>query len=346
MTAAVGGAQCLAAVRPGTLSVEGAICIIFVIAFAIAFVGYSAIHLIAQYIWLPNAVCLIVLAVCAGSHLSHQPAQTASGAAPYLATIAICASSMITWGTIIGDYSCYMPPNTPKFRLVASCFVGLYVPYTLMSIFGAAIGGAVSAIPSWEAAYGQGSLGGVLGEILVPRVGNFGRFCLVILGLSMVITSARDMYSISLFTVAVIPWLRRIPRVAILTCATGSMIGIAIAASRSFLPSLSTLVSIAGYVTGPVVCVFLLEWGVFRKAKPSSFDPAIWNDTAALPSGMTAVFAAFAPWAIIIPSMSSVWYVGPIAAHVGDLAWELGTACSAVLYLPLRALEIKYRGRY
>ena len=347
ITAAVGGAECLAAVRPGTLSTEGAIGIICAIAFLIAFFGYAAVHAIAKYIWIPNTAALIVLAVSAASHLSQANVHTTPGPAPYLGTVAICASSMITWSTLIGDYSCYMPPETPRFKLACCCFVGIYVPYTLMSIFGAAIGGSVSAVPSWGAAYSQGSLGGVLGEILTARVGDFGRFCLVILGLSMVITTGRDMYSISLFVVAVIPPLHRVPRIILITCIAGAVIGIAIAASQSFLPSLSALVSIAGYLTGPIVCVFLLEWFVFRRANYASIDPAIWNSCVALPTGISAIIATLLPWAVIIPSMDSVWYVGPIARarHSGDLAYELGTACSALVYLPLRAAEIKYRGR-
>ena len=252
---------------------------------------------------------------------------------------------MATWGTIIGDYACYMPPKAPKLRLVFYCVMGLYVPFTLFTLLGAAIGGSITAVPSWGAAYGEGSLGGVLAEILTSRVGGFGRFLLVILGFSIVTTTARDMYSISLFTVAVIPWLRRVPRVLILVCAAGAMIGVGIAASRSFLPSLSTLVSIAGYITAPSVSIFLVEWFVFRKANPASMDPAIWNDASALPSGIPAVISTVAPWGIIVPSMSTVWYVGPIAARVGDLAWELGAASAILLYLPLRAAEIKYRGR-
>ncbi|KAH8893042.1 hypothetical protein GQ53DRAFT_685576 [Thozetella sp. PMI_491] len=345
MMAAVGGAECLSAVRPGTFPIEGAVALILVIACLIGFVGYSALHLVCQYIWIPNTICLLVLVGCAGSELGNQAPAATSGPAPYLATIAICAGNMATWGTIIGDYACYMPPQAPRAKLALYCLMGLYVPFTLLMILGAAIGGAIPVTEAWAAAYQQGSLGGVLGEILTARAGGFGRFCLVVLGFSIVTTSARDMYSISLFVVAVVPWLRRVPRVVLLTCTAGAMIGIGIAASSSFLPSLSTLVSIAGYITGPCISVFLIEWFVFRKSNPASMDPAAWNNADALPSGIPAIIATVVPWALIVPSMSSVWYVGPIAAAAGDLAWELGAASSVLLYLPLRAAEIKYRGR-
>jgi purine-cytosine permease-like protein len=252
---------------------------------------------------------------------------------------------MMTWGVLIGDYACYMPPKAPKLRLALYCLAGLYVPFTLLMILGAAIGGAIPAIPSWAAAYQQGSFGGVVGEILTSRVGDFGRFCLVILGFSIVTTSARDMYSISLYLASIVPRLHRVPRVLVLIVTAGAMVGIAIAASRSFLPSLSTLVSIAGYMTGPIVACFLVEILVFRKGDPASIDPTTWNDAKALPTGIPALISTLVPWALIVPSMDTVWYSGPIARQVGDLAWELGTASAVLIYLPLRAAEISYRRR-
>lgn len=170
-------------------------------------------------------------------------------------------------------------------------------------------------------------------------------FLLVLLGFSIVTTSARDMYSISIFVVGVVPWLHRVPRIFLLLLVAGAMIGIGIAASRSFLPSLSALVSIAGYITGPTISIFLVEWFVFRKSDPASMDPAIWNNRKALPSGYSALIACTVPWVLIVLSMATTWYVGPIAKKVGDLAYELGAASSILLYIPLRTAEVKYRGR-
>jgi purine-cytosine permease-like protein len=344
--AAVAGAECLSSVRAGTLPIEGAISIIMGVAILISFFGYRAIHLVCQYIWIPNTICILVLVGCAANGLHNQVVPVSTGSAgPYLSTVAICAANMATWGTIVGDYSCYMPPTAPRVRLALYCFLGLYVPFTFMMLFGAAIGGAIPANESWLAAYGQGSFGGVCAEILISRVGGFGRFLLVILGFSIVTTSARDMYSISIFVVGVVPWLHRVPRILLLLFVAGAMVGIGIAASRSFLPALSALVSIAGYITGPTISVFLIEWLLFRKANPASMNPAIWNNRKALPSGFSALIACTVPWVLIVLSMATTWYVGPIAKKVGDLAYELGAVSSILLYIPLRAAEIRYRGR-
>ena len=46
---------------------------------------------------------------------------------------------------------------------------------------------------------------------------------------------------------------------------------------------------------------------------------------------------------MVIPSMSQLWYTGPIAkAGTGDIGVITGTAVGATLYAILRALEKKF----
>lgn len=94
--AAVGGAECLSAIRFGTLSIEGAISIIMVLALFIGFFGYRCLHILCQYIWIPNLFGILVLVGCAARGLSNQAEPPSNGAAPYLSTIAICAGNMAT----------------------------------------------------------------------------------------------------------------------------------------------------------------------------------------------------------------------------------------------------------
>ncbi|EXK27591.1 hypothetical protein FOXG_20231 [Fusarium oxysporum f. sp. lycopersici 4287] len=160
-------------------------------------------------------------------------------------------------------------------------------------------------IPTWATVLERGGTGAVVGEILISRLGGFGRFVLTILALTVVITSARDIYSISLAAQAVVPYLERVHRAILALITTGVLIGVAIPASKSFISSLSALVSILSYTSGTTVTTFLIEWPWFRRANPDSMDPAVWDDGKALPSGIPAI----------------------------------------VIYIPLRTLEIKYRGR-
>jgi purine-cytosine permease-like protein len=58
---------------------------------------------------------------------------------------------------------------------------------------------ATVADPAWEAAYKSGSIGGLLGQALSP-VGGFGKFCLVLLALSIVANNIPNNYSVPYLT--------------------------------------------------------------------------------------------------------------------------------------------------
>jgi len=63
-----------------------------------------------------------------------------------------------------------------------------------------------------------------------------------------------------------------------------------------------------------------------------------------LPLGVAAALAFFGSFGIIIPCMSQVWYVGPIArAGTGDIGIFVGFVSAAVLYLVFRAAELRWR---
>jgi hypothetical protein len=79
---------------------------------------------------------------------------------------------------------------------------------------------------------------------------------------------------------------------------------------------------------------------------PGSFDPAICNEAKALPSGLSAFASVIIAWALIIPSIGSHWYTGPIIAKAGNLGFEYAVVVAVLAYLPIRTAEIKYRGLF
>lgn len=219
------------------------------------------------------------------------------------------------------------------------------LPFSLVMVAGAAIGGATLAIPAWTAAFTTGGIGGVLAEILVGRLGGFSKFILVVIAWSVVPACVRDICSVTVAIPAMAPILRRVPRIIITVIVTAAMIGVAISASNSFIVSLSSLLSIISYQSGSTTTIFLLEWLIIRKANPASFDPEVWNDGKALPSGIPALLTTAISWGPVVCGMSTGWYVGPIGRKVGDLGFEFAVIVSLLVYIPLRTIEIKYRGR-
>lgn len=317
-----------------------------VISLAIGFMGYRIMHIFTRWAWIPTLIAIIILVGAAGDQLWQQtPLPERTSAQEYMGIVAFAAGNMVTWSNVAGDYACYMSPSAPRLRLALYCLFGIALPFSLLMVLGAAIGGAVFTIPAWTAAYKAGGIGAVIGTILITRLGDFGRFILVILGLSVLGTCGRDIYSVSFNLTAVAPILRRVPRIVLSVIATAVIIAVAIPASRSFVTSVTAFLSIIGYYAGASVTCFLTEYLWFRKGDPNSFDPKIWNDGRALPTGLSALASVLIAWAFIIPSMQADWYTGPIAEKTGDLGFEFAVVVAFLAYVPIRSLEIKIRGR-
>lgn len=101
----------------------------------------------------------------------------------------------------------------PSWRLFLYGYAGLVIPPVLLLTLGAAIGGAVTRVPAWEAGYESHAVGGVLGAMLAPA-GGFGKFVLVVLSLTLLGNIAATMYSITLNFQILAPQLVAVPRYA------------------------------------------------------------------------------------------------------------------------------------
>ena len=98
-----------------------------------------------------------------------------------------------------------------SWKLFLYGYAGLVIPPVLLLILGAAIGGAVSSVPEWEAGYEKHAVGGVLGAMLAPA-GGFGKFILVVLSLTLLGNIAATMYSTTLNFQILVPQLVVVPR--------------------------------------------------------------------------------------------------------------------------------------
>jgi purine-cytosine permease-like protein len=89
------------------------------------------------------------------------------------------------------------------------------------------------------------------------------------------------------------------------------------------------------------VCV---EHLYVRKGDFARYDLRYWNVPSQLPLGAAAVGASVLSLSLVIPCMNQVWYTGSIARKSGDLSLEAAFIITAVLYIPLRRLENRWRG--
>lgn len=231
-------------------------------------------------------------------------------------------------------------------------------------IAGAAIGGAVPNIDSWNAGYTDYSVGGVIGAMLQPS-GGFGKFCLVLLALSMLGNMTGSSYAGTLNfqnLVDLVPrprWLRETRRAVYAAVLTVVVIPVAIRAAASFFDSLNNFVGVLGYWVGAFVGVVITEHFVFRNAdfsryeqeevligsRSGSISVTTTSSQPTLRLGIATLLACAACFALVVPSMDQIWYAGPIAVRAGDLGFEMALLGSSVLYVVFRTIELRLRKR-
>ena len=99
---------------------------------------------------------------------------------------------------------------------------------------------------------------------------------------------------------------------------------------------------VIGYWTTIFAAIVLTEHFFFRKNNFDSYRIQDWDKPSKLPIGIAALLSFLGGFGMVIPSMSQVWYTGPIArAGTGDIGVLTGTVVGATLYAILRAFEKK-----
>jgi purine-cytosine permease-like protein len=209
---------------------------------------------------------------------------------------------------------------------------------------GSAIAGALPNNPSWQAAYDENLIGGVLAA-MVSRLGGFGKFVVVVLSLTLLGNTAGTMYAITLNFQTLVPWLIRVPRYVFAIVVSVIVIAVATRVADGFLLNLENFIALIGYWSAAFVGIFIVEHVVFRGNSWDAYDPAIWEDAKRLPLGAAALASGVLSFGLVVPSMAQVWWTGPIAQTTGDLGFEFAFVLSSLLYVPLRFAERKWTGR-
>jgi len=217
---------------------------------------------------------------------------------------------------------------------------------------------------SWNTGYNDYSVGSVIGAMLQPS-GSFGKFCLVLLALSMLGSMTGSSYAGTLNfqnLLDLVPrprWLRETPRAVYAAVLAVIIIPVAIRAAASFFDSLNNFVGVLGYWVGAFVGVVVTEHFVFRNGDFSKYEEeevhvrlssrsisvTTTSSQPTLRFGIATLLACAACFALVVPSMDQIWYAGPIAVRAGDLGFEMALLGSSVLYAVFRTLELRLRKR-
>ncbi|KAF2720890.1 purine-cytosine permease FCY21 [Polychaeton citri CBS 116435] len=349
---AVVAGQLISAVGSDNLSVIVGIVIVAVITWLITTFGYSIFHLYERYAWLPQLAVFCILAGVAGPKfdLYTNPSEGESQRTTIgnrLSFFSLCLAAAITYGGGAADYFVYYPEETPRWKIFTVTMVGLTTSFTFAFILGIGLGSGISTNEDWSNAYGV-SQGALIVEGFRP-LGGFGSFCGVIVALGLIANMIPPTYSSGVDFQTLGRYLERVPRIIWNTVGVVIYTVCAIAGRSSLAEIFTNFLALMGYWVSIWIAISLEEHLIFRHWQGLGWNWDAWDDRGKLPVGIAALIAFLVGWVGAILSMAQVWYIGPFAALVGDYGADMGNyvgfAWAAIVFLPLRWLELRKFGR-
>ncbi|KAL3474625.1 permease for cytosine/purines, uracil, thiamine, allantoin-domain-containing protein [Aspergillus californicus] len=348
----ISGASVLNALSNGLCPTWAGVIIICTAVWVICALGISWIHKLDTYAWIPP---LVVWCVAAGTGASELTAAEGHGsptagpnrAAAVLTFMASIFSFAVSWVNCASDFNVRMPVDTPRWKIFGATYVGIFVPTVLVQTLGAALYSGTLTNEAWSGAYREYGIGGLLKEALEPA-GGFGKFLMVLAALSAIPNNIPNNYSFALHAQNFGPWALRIPRIALVTFGFIAAVIIGCCAAQYFDDTLQTLLSVIGYWTVIHITLVIEEHLIFRRGW-AGYDLDKWNDRAYLPFGWAAIGAFGFGFVGAALGMKVSWYVGPVAALIGErganVGHELTFGFCALVFPVLRGVERGVTGR-
>lgn len=330
-------------------------CVIIVLAtLVLAFFGYKVIHTYERYSAIPNVIICFVIIARLKIEGDFTPSPTkvfdnSENIGNILTYISIVFGFVAGWTPSTADYTVYKPSDTPPLKVFWAMVMGLSFPCLFTMILGAAMGATTFSNESLAQAYEETSIGGLCYGILVENsLGKFGKFCCVLLALSLIANNLPGSYSLSLSAQAIWSRFARIPR--LLWCVVGNFVSLAISipAYYHFSAALSNFLSIIGYNVSIYLGISISEHFVFRKNRFSNYD-LTYNEEKQnyvdIPIGYAGFITMCVGWVFAVIGMDQTWFVGWAARRInegGDIGWEICITLTFLVYTILRSLELKY----
>lgn len=345
------GAQLLHAVNPNVPGWAGII-IIAAGTFIITCFGYKVVHWYEMISWIPCfIILLIVLGVFAHSgDFENIPMGSGALEAGSIVSFAASVFGFATgWTSYASDYTCYQPKGASRTRIFLWVFGALVVTLTFTEGLGLALATATKSNTAYLEAYQSDHIGGLLHQALVPRLGGFGEFCIVILALSIIGNNCPNIYSLSFSIQILTHWAQFIPRFLWTLIGTVVYCAVAIPGYAHFESVLENFMLVIAYWLAIYEGVSLPEHIIFRRGM-SGYAPETYDQPGKLPPSFAALGAFCCGVAGAVVGMAQVWWIGPVGGLIGgdfggDIGFELAFGFTFVGYCALRYVEKKKFGR-
>jgi NCS1 nucleoside transporter family len=203
------------------------IIIIAICTMLVCFFGYKVVHAYEFWSWIPTFIIfMIVLGVFAhtGDFRNIPMGVGTSELGSVLSFGSVVYGFATGWTSYAADYTVYQPVTMSRTKVFFATWIGLIVPLLFTETLGCAVMTATSINDGdniYQKGYDASGTGGLLAAVLFPHLGGFGKFCLVILALSIIANNCPNIYSVALTMQVVSRWTAKVPRFVWTALGTG-----------------------------------------------------------------------------------------------------------------------------
>lgn len=265
------GGEMLAAISHDRVPISVGIVIVTVCSFIVAVFGIKQVLRVETLISAPVILTFTLLYISAsdkyelakefhnGDIINHS---TLRG--NWLSFFSLCYSITSTWGSITSDYYILFPEETPKYQVFLLTFFGTAIPTLFVGVLGILLSSVAMSYKPWMNEYETHGMGGLLWAGF-ERWNGFGKFCVVILILSLISNNIINTYSAAFSMQLSAVWAARIPRWFWCIVGTGICFICAIVGRNHFSTILGNFLPMIGYWISMYFILLVEENEIFRR---------------------------------------------------------------------------------
>lgn len=271
---AVVGGEMLAAISNDKVPISVGIIIVTICSFFVAVFGIKQVLKVETIFSVPVIITFMLLYIASSdknkylndfnNRIGENKLDSLTLKGNWLSFFSLCYSTTSTWGSIASDYYILFPEDTSKFEVFMLTLCGTLLPTLFVGVLGVMLSSIAMSYEPWFDEYTSHGMGGLLWSGF-QRWNGFGKFCVVILILSLVSNNIINTYSASFSIQLSSIWAKRIPRWVWTIACTVVYFICAIVGRNHFSTILGNFLPMIGYWLTMYFILLLEENEIFRR---------------------------------------------------------------------------------
>lgn len=264
------GGEMLAAISDDKVPVWIGIVIVSLCSFLVAVFGIKQVLKVETYLAIPVLTTFLLLYISSSdkydliNDFSNADVSKSTIKGNWLSFFSLCYSVTATWGSITADYYILFPEDTAQYKVFLLTLFGTLVPTLFVAILGVILAAIATTSQPWNDEYVSHGMGGLLWSGF-ERWNGFGKFCVVVLILSLISNNIINTYSAAFSIQLSSVFCAKVPRWFWSIVCTIVYLVCALVGRNHFSTILGNFLPMIGYWISMYFILLLEENLIFRK---------------------------------------------------------------------------------